>query len=70
MKSIKKWLQEKKSNARKEGGMREMLEATEMKQRIALAILGTNFNEDRRTVQHPIQEERRREIYNYHQKLA
>lgn len=70
MLNIKKWLQEKKSNARKDAGMREMREATEMHRKTALMILGTDFKEDRRTTQLPVEQERRREIYNYHQKLA
>lgn len=70
MLNIKKWLQEKKAIARRDGGMEEKKQAIEMKNQVSLRILSDEYWEDRRMSQIPVQKERRREIYNYHQKLA
>lgn len=64
MLNIKQWFENKKNIVRKTAGLEEKQEATQRKMQVAMRIL------DRRVVEIPVQEERRRELYEYHRKLA
>jgi len=62
--NVKEWFERKQNIVRKTAGLEEKSEATQRKMQVAMRIL------DRREVEVPVQVERRRELYDYHQKLA
>jgi len=62
--NVKEWFERKQNIVRKTAGLEEKNEATQRKMQVAMRIL------DRREVEIPVEVERRREIYDYHQKLA
>jgi len=69
MLKIKEWFERKNNIVRKTAGLEEKRLATQQKSEVYLSILN-NPAFDRRKAPCPVEEERRRELYDYHQKLA